>query len=890
MITRIVILNSATYGKAAIRFDDCDSIQLVGPNNIGKSTLVFALNFLLIVDGKKMTFVDNKTGDKETIHHYLPTPINSYIVFEVFKHKYYCILLKRNNEGEVEYYKFDGEYSDDLFTRNVKGQQNILKFDDLKSHMANSGIELTHFKDKREVFQFVYQRGKRNDGVVWLEDNVVSDGLSNNFSKIYRYLINSKLINNKTLKEALIVADNRDKEGIDFSHRSKKDINDLLRVNDEIKAVSGIQKEFLEFREVVDTYRVKTKTLGELIYTFNTHYAPTLLELEKHFYQKQEELQSTQFELNEELMPKKEKLLEAVGAKGAELKQVLDKQNEYQKQLDEINQYEGVDFLKQQLFNYEENRRNMEVNISLTKKTSEAQVKQKLEEIGSSIEKLKATIKDYSGQLIHTITTKQKDKEILNYILSPEFSSLPGKMVKKKIAKIEEVMALFDGKIELPKKLKGTPVPSLDELKEKLNNLKKEEKEYEALLKTVTDTERAQKEVDKVNNIIEEIGEKLRKLRNKPELETIVDNQKKLFKAVSEDKIKLEKETKSIGERISKKLAAIPELSEARDKFEKRIEELKRWKVETEKINIEPLENANAEPLNQVYDKITVIKAERDALKANKDRTFDNLKYKIKSGEPDEEAFIRFVEDELALMGEKQKSVETLLQSISTQFANPAYTLIKRYREFSEFVNNKFNGKLAATSISDIESLRIILNENTRVIEALERISSIQEFSSQVSLDFDNSENLKVLNTLLDSGKKIDFDELFDIELGLTKDGKEKIVDLREQVESTGTDIMIRMVIIMSVINRLAINDANNKIPIAIDEIARIDGKNRLELFKFCKEHNFIPVCTSTEETMLDGFDKYVLIFRAPKGKKVNINDGQPNVISSQRIAIAEEN
>ena len=177
MITRIVILNSTTYGKAAVRFDDCDSIQLVGPNNIGKSTLVFALNFLLIIDGKKMTFVDNKTGDKETIHHYLPTPVNSYIVFEIFKQKYYCILLKRNNDGEIEYYKFDGEYHDDLFTRNVKGHQNILKFDDLKSHMANSGKELYHFKDKREVFNFVYQRGKHNDGVVWLEDSVVSDGL-----------------------------------------------------------------------------------------------------------------------------------------------------------------------------------------------------------------------------------------------------------------------------------------------------------------------------------------------------------------------------------------------------------------------------------------------------------------------------------------------------------------------------------------------------------------------------------------------------------------------------------------------------------------------------------------------------------------------------------------
>ena len=353
----------------------------------------------------------------------------------------------------------------------------------------------------------------------------------------------------------------------------------------------------------------------------------------------------------------------------------------------------------------------------------------------------------------------------------------------------------------------------------------------------------------------------------------------------------MEKDTKFIGEEISKKLASIPELTEARDKFEKRIEELKRWKSETERIFVEPLENANTEPLTQVYEKMMVVRTEMETLKSNKDRMFDNLKYKIKSAEPDEEAFIKFVEDEIALMTEKQRSVETLLHSISTQFANPAYTMLKRYKEFTEFINNKFNQKLAQTKISDIDSLSIILSENTRVMECLQRISAIQEFGPQGSFDFDHSENLKVLNDLLDSGKKIEFDELFDIELSLKKDGKEKIVDLRAQVESTGTDIMIRMVIIMSVINRLAINDSNNKIAIAIDEIARIDGKNRLELFKFCKEHNFIPVCTSTEETMLDGFDKYVLIFRAPKGKKVNISEHQPNVISSQRIAtVPEEN
>lgn len=68
MLKRLVILNSNTFGKAIVRLDDCDSIQLVGPNNIGKSTLIFTLNFLFIIDGKKMTFVDNRT---EKLYHLL---------------------------------------------------------------------------------------------------------------------------------------------------------------------------------------------------------------------------------------------------------------------------------------------------------------------------------------------------------------------------------------------------------------------------------------------------------------------------------------------------------------------------------------------------------------------------------------------------------------------------------------------------------------------------------------------------------------------------------------------------------------------------------------------------------------------------------------------------
>ena len=115
MLTRISLINSKGYGKAEMKLDNCDSIQLVGPNNIGKSTLIYALNFLFVVDGQKMSFSGQRKGDKETIHHYFPTHNKSFLIFEINKMGYYCILVKRNTDGELEYYKIDSEYDEEYF-------------------------------------------------------------------------------------------------------------------------------------------------------------------------------------------------------------------------------------------------------------------------------------------------------------------------------------------------------------------------------------------------------------------------------------------------------------------------------------------------------------------------------------------------------------------------------------------------------------------------------------------------------------------------------------------------------------------------------------------------------------------------------------------------------
>jgi hypothetical protein len=511
-------------------------------------------------------------------------------------------------------------------------------------------------------------------------------------------------------------------------------------------------------------------------------------------------------------------------------------------------------------------------------------IEQKIAEATKEIAMLDQQINGYSKQLIHKLASKQSDKEILNQVLSSEFTSLPSDLIDKTIKTITSSMALFDGSIRLPENMKGKAIASIDELSEKKTIRERELKEYEPLLPIARDYEKAKSDLADIVKQIDEIKGRIHAIESLPLLRANLIIQKDEFASISEIKGKLEKQLSLLVEDINSKTASIPLLNEAKTKLNTRVNELKAWKLEVEKIFLEPAQCDSLETLNLIYGKLLSVQNDRNQIKGNKDKSFENLKQKVKSQEADEDAFIKYIEDEIACLSDKQKSVATILQAISTQFANPAHLLVKRYEEFKEFIVNKFNTKLSKTKISDIESVKIVLNDSSRTIDDLKRISSIQEIAPQISFDFDHSENLKTLNSYLDSGKKIEFGELFDIELHLTKGGKEKRVDLKEQVESTGTDIMIRMVIIASVINKLAINDSGNKVPIAIDEIARVDGTNRLELFRFCKEHNLIPVCTSTEETMLDGFEKYIMLFRPPSKGKINISEGSPNVIKLETI------
>jgi hypothetical protein len=167
--------------------------------------------------------------------------------------------------------------------------------------------------------------------------------------------------------------------------------------------------------------------------------------------------------------------------------------------------------------------------------------------------------------------------------------------------------------------------------------------------------------------------------------------------------------------------------------------------------------------------------------------------------------------------------------------------------------------------------LQIGLVDNHKLLNEILKISAIQDIKGQMLLEFDQSESLKTLNHYLDTSKKVSFDELFDIELVLVRKGVTKKVDLGSQVESDGTDRMIRLIIIMAVINHLAINTEENRIALFIDEVATIDKHNRPQLVDFCRKHNFIPIFAAPDP--VSGFGKYYFIY--PNKGQIQISDAK---------------
>lgn len=111
---KLILIRAGRYDFAEI--DLSGSVQIVGPNNTGKTTLINTLQFLYLDDRRHMDF--GSYTPEQTRDYYFPGPY-SYILFQCLGSRGQCVLGWRGQSkaagGEPERFTYDGPFDAEDF-------------------------------------------------------------------------------------------------------------------------------------------------------------------------------------------------------------------------------------------------------------------------------------------------------------------------------------------------------------------------------------------------------------------------------------------------------------------------------------------------------------------------------------------------------------------------------------------------------------------------------------------------------------------------------------------------------------------------------------------------------------------------------------------------------
>ncbi|MCB0550210.1 MAG: hypothetical protein KDD19_21760 [Phaeodactylibacter sp.] len=879
MLTKLVLINSSSYKIAELNFEGSRSLQLVGPNNVGKSSLIYALNFVFLVNKKLMNFSGQRPADKDTIAHYFPDAERSYIIFEVSKKgRRYCILARRDGEAELHYSKMDTAYQKGLFFEHTPKGQKLRNYRELARHLVSERqVRLKELPQATDVLRQIYHTGKGSNAAVWLTDKCKSSGTTNSFTKVYRYLINSKLVTNRALKDILLIADNRDQDVLSYSRQNMQDIDRLRKESQKVAILKSIKEEFRQFRLLTGEVQEVYDNLARQFRLYRQAATALAAELADKIYRKEKEAEELRLQARELETQKGEQHQElgVLRHRTQSLKQQLQQQEQ---RLKDIQSLPPLPLLQQQLQSTQEMLEKLNYQLQEIKVSGRPpeELERRQQRLHTSIETKRKELSNSADWLINHLADDAEAIKLLNSILRAELGHLPKSAILKKATQTGNIVQLFDGEIQLPGDFRIQPLATPEELAAEIEEQESERARILQLLEAVRNRAGLENQRREALTQQKQLEGQIQLASQLEEVKEDIKTLKKELEKLAAAQEKTEKKLRQLDEAIQRLDNGRQAISEQVASLRQRDNDLRRDQRELEALHLEHFvlekeAEGSTKDARSLYESIRQDYEKYQKLIEQKNRIFNQLKNKAQYDLADEKRFINALEQELRSLQDKEQSIETLLNNIAVQFANPAQKFLDGYEEFRTFIVNEFNYQLGRVSISNIESLKVELEPNERLQKDLQKIAALTLNAHTLFGQGEAADgHFETLTEYLERGQAIPFNELFDLRLRLTVNGKARSVNLARQVESDGTDRMLRLIIIMTVINRLTVRSPENRIVLFIDEIATIDGKNRPQLVQYCQDNHYYPIFAAPD--MVDGFDRYAIIRRGA-GDRIVIDE-----------------
>ena len=255
---KIILIHSGRYEYAEVEI--AGTLQIVGPNNTGKTTLINTLQFLYLNDIRTMDFGGYKW--EQTRAFYFPSE-HSYMLFECSGAQGDCVIGWRGQSkasgGEPERFFFSGPYlSDDFYDakHQVRPPREVSARLALKNFRAIKSAE-----EHRTLLLPPDGAGSTGQGIVALRD----DDKYHQFRETLKNLLTLSAISQEQMRDRVLMLANipPDKLALDARTLFGEDY-DLIRAR---------REKLLRFKEhrplvggLVDKFASREQARGELIY------------------------------------------------------------------------------------------------------------------------------------------------------------------------------------------------------------------------------------------------------------------------------------------------------------------------------------------------------------------------------------------------------------------------------------------------------------------------------------------------------------------------------------------------------------------------------------------------------------------------------------------------
>lgn len=859
MLSKIILLNCANYQKAVISLDR-ESIQIVGRNNIGKTTLIGVLNFLYIQNPRDWNFIHSS---KETLNFYFKNLDKSYILFEIYKNGYFCILLRRQ-EQKLLYYKIDSPYDEieSFFFQKREEKQVLLDFETIMTSLIGNIKKL----EDREYRALLYGESKRDKSVLWLQKDVKQS----TFVKIYRYLLNPSLIDNDVFKESLLVSDGKENSEITFVREDNQKIESMQKKLKEIERLKSTTQEFYNFKDMYVKFISTKNKLNKILCSFTYLYEQELQQIKSSKNKLDTRSESIINEVISPLIEEKEGVIGENAKTEFEIKNDKTSLGELLSKIEAIGKLDPIELLNVSKQNLEKDIWNREYSLSQIQKerytldSVEALMLREQKKIAS----LQAQINNFENLLIHHICENKDGIRIINSVLSDAVLKLDKSAIVKKINFTDENRVdLFDGTIDITLVEKKEPA-SIELLRTELQEAQEMLKKLGDIKQAIINYQAIEEEIEKKKCELSTINSNIQEIESIPNLKIEIQKKEALIQENQSKLASLQSRKSKIEVDIKDAYAQKEEIARKKNEIENRARTLEGYYNKIEEllmqIDINVSQIQTEQTVDDAFREIMELKEELKNIDSKKDEEFKRLKHTLYKEHSDEEAFIREVEEDLESMQDKEEAIDTLIESITNETSKPTASLLIELKHFESYIVS-LNTQFKKYKISNLQSIEIKLQKNKKVLDDLEAIAKIDKGNL---FNFDQHGNyLEILKEYISGAKKIKLFDLFDITFVVN--GKER--NLKHQIESNGTDIMLKSSLFMLIVGKTIIQDENNKLVIYLDELSSVDDDNVKGFIQRCAENNFIPIFASPDKKA--HIQKYYDLLRLPQSGKIVVDE-----------------